>query len=166
MFLLRAVDNRNAFVAATFNKQSAKEQLTYPLNSPTSVFEVEDVAMADRISVIHGMSFKAQPEDLDYILLPVDLVRGFGLEIIANPTSIDHPLLIATHREIMGLNDPETLDRFCEEISQRGVFTQRLKKKAVKDLATREATDPDGGLFVKAIVAGRPKWDFVNAHGP
>ena len=79
MFLLRAVDNRNAFVAATFNKQSAKEQLTYPLNSPTSVFEVEDVAMADRISVIHGMSFKAQPEDLDYILLPVDLVRGFGL---------------------------------------------------------------------------------------
>jgi hypothetical protein len=102
-----------------------------------------------------------QPESVDYVLFPHDLFGPLGLNLPPRDCDIPHPLTEQTHREIVGLDTPEMIGRFVDELERIGVRGRRLSKGDVISKSKLEVADPAHGHHALALVGDRPKWAYL-----
>jgi hypothetical protein len=160
MHYLREVHNCKHFRNPDFNRESAEAELVSRDGTPLSVYQVPDIATADRVIIIYAMRMKQQPEKIDYILLPEALLRKFNLSTRQDPGDIRHPLLQRTHHEILGLN-VNVLEKLVDDLPSWGIQGRRVPKSELRDKAQEECNHSDGGPEALALVAGRPGWDYL-----
>lgn len=162
MHYLREVHNCKHFRHPDFNRESVGIELISRDGSPLSVYRVPDIATADRVIVIYGMSMKQQPEKIDYILLPEPLLLKFSLSTRQDPGGIRHPLLERTHHEIVGLSF-DVLEKLIDDLPSWGIQGRRVAKSELRDKAREECNHPDGGAEALSLVAGRPGWQYLQS---
>jgi hypothetical protein len=161
MSYLRAVRNYKSFLGPTFDLSDVIERLKSRDGTPPSVYVVDGHPMAIRVITLYGMSYKAQPEKLDFVLLPHRLILEFSLTLRADPTGLNHPLLANSHFELLGLEIPGKLDLFANALSVANIDGRRLTPGELKANAAQEIIDPIHGEAARKLVEGRPGWSFL-----
>jgi hypothetical protein len=161
MSFLRYVTNYKYFQAEHFNPEGIRSALQDAPNERPSVYRIVSPEFADRLCVLHGMSFKARPATLDYVLLPAALLLAHDLTPERTPGDIEHPLLVEAHHEIVGLT-PAKLEDLCSSIETAAVAGKRLRKSDVRSIAKKEASDRTYGAAARALVSSQLEgWAFL-----
>jgi hypothetical protein len=161
MLFLRTVNNYKHFQAQCYSLDQVRRSLQPRSNEALSVYRVSAFSrLADRIAVLHGMTSMEHPKMLDYILLPSELLAAHDLVLQATDCDIEHPLLKEAHHEIFDLTD-DKLEGLCVAIENASIAGKRLTKRAVRDLAKGEVTDPLHGAAAQALVSDRAGWDCL-----
>ena len=158
MFYLRVVQNHKHFTIADFNVDQVRKACTSHDASPPSVYKVHSKAAADRIATLYCMSIRERPDNLDYVLIPCEILESLGLDAEPDPGDIKHPLLEQSHHEIKGLDHPENLNRLINVLERRGIEGKRLYRGELAQLASVELCDSQNQGFAQGLVEGKAKW--------
>lgn len=162
MLYLRVVRNYKKFLGPTFELPEAIKHLQSHDGSPLSVYVVSGQAAASRIITLYGMAFKARPEQLDFILIPEEVLIKTGISTRPDPTGFTHPLMAQTHMELIGLETPGAPEMFARAIAGANVFGKRISKNELKDLAQNEIADPALKDAAMDLIKDKPEWSFLH----
>lgn len=158
-FFLRVVINYNYFQPPCDRFLMIQSIKNYDGTAP-SVYKVESNDVGERVAALYGMSFKQQPEAIDYVLIPQELIARVGGVAVPDLGDIPHPLMEERHHELNGLNEL-MMDLLVGEMMNKPVAGQRMQKSKVRELARREFWHPETGSHARAMVVGRPKWEVL-----